>query len=89
MLAVTTTVGAAPNADSSSSVMERVIDWLAGLGDRFGLELTCLRSGDAAAPDLDPNGTDAVPPVLLLDPDGSHAVTGDDGEGAPDLDPDG
>jgi hypothetical protein len=90
LLALGTPTLAAPAAGSSPSLVEGVVDWLAGLGDRFGFALTSLAANGTAAPDLDPNGvTTEDDPVFLLDPDGSQAATAGEGEAAPDLDPDG
>ncbi|HMB54230.1 MAG TPA: hypothetical protein VKU40_12995 [Thermoanaerobaculia bacterium] len=85
----TPALAAAPAAGTSPSLVGEFVDWLAGFGERFRWALTPVTATDSAAPDLDPNGVVAEPPVFLLDPDGGQAATGGGGETAPDLDPDG
>lgn len=85
----TPALAAAPAAGTSPSLVGVLVDWLAGLGERFGWALAPVTATDSTAPDLDPNGVTTEPPVFLLDPDGGQAATGGGGEAAPDLDPDG
>jgi hypothetical protein len=79
----------APEAQSPSSFLSHLIDWLTHLGPGTQPGVESARGTSTAAPDMDPNGVEAVPSIGP-DPTLHYAAgTDDDGEAAPDMDPDG
>jgi len=81
---------AAPaTSDGPLSPVSWVLDWLAHLGGPPLPAASVATAEGTAAPNLDPNGVEAEPPILLLGPAGDGNPIQNEGEIAPNLDPDG
>jgi len=89
VLASAAPVYAAPSTGAPASWTSVIGDWLENLVDLLGFGLERTTGRDSAAPNMDPDGVAAVPPVLPLSPDGYSSPQDDDGETAPNMDPDG
>ena len=80
---------AAPSTETPVSLVSAIVDWWVRLGGRAGLDRDQTAASGTAAPIVDPDGVEAVPPMLPVNPDGYSAAEGDDGEAAPNMDPNG
>ena len=92
LVAATPALAAAPSANEPQppSLLAHVVDWLAYSDFTWTPGSNALAvATSTAAPDMDPDGILAAPPVL--DPQTTYASPDgdDDGETAPNMDPDG
>jgi len=92
LVAATPALAAAPSANEPQppSLLAHVVDWLVNLGHTWttGSGASALVPS-TTAPNMDPNGILAAPPVVDPQTTYSSPEGGDDGETAPDMDPNG